>query len=45
MFLVEDNYRLALLDTESRFVAELIQSLHQPDYIKAWQEQFGGVPA
>jgi len=27
------------------FVAELIQSLHQPDYIKAWQEQFGGVPA
>ena len=42
VFVVEDNYRLALLETESRFVAELVQSLNQPDYVKAWQEQFGG---
>jgi DNA-binding PadR family transcriptional regulator len=42
VFVVEDNYRLAMLETESRFVAELVESLNQPDYVKAWQEQFGG---
>jgi len=45
VFLIEDNYRLALLETESRFVAELVQSLNEPDYVKAWHEQFGGGPA
>lgn len=42
VFLVEDNYRLALLDTESTFVSELVASLNQPDYIAAWHQQFGG---
>jgi DNA-binding PadR family transcriptional regulator len=44
VFLVEDNYRLALLDTETVFVTGLVASLNQPDYITAWHEQFGGGP-
>jgi DNA-binding PadR family transcriptional regulator len=42
VFLVEEEYRLALLDAESRFVTKLIESLGQPDYIRAWQQLFGG---
>jgi DNA-binding PadR family transcriptional regulator len=42
VFLVEEEYRLALLDAESRFVTGLIESLKQPDYIRAWQQFFGG---
>ncbi|WP_242676434.1 PadR family transcriptional regulator [Streptosporangium minutum] len=41
VFLVEDEYRLAVLEAERRFVAGLIESLKQPDYIRAWQEIFG----
>jgi Predicted transcriptional regulators len=41
VFLVEEEYRLAVLDAESRFVTGLIESLKQPDYIRAWQEIFG----
>jgi DNA-binding PadR family transcriptional regulator len=42
VFLVEEEYRLAVLDAESRFVTGLIESLKQPDYVRAWQEIFGG---
>lgn len=41
VFLVEEQYRLALLDAEARFTAELIKSLTQPDYIRSWHEIFG----
>jgi DNA-binding PadR family transcriptional regulator len=42
VFLVEEEYRLAVLDAESRFVTGLITSLSQPDYERAWQQIFGG---
>jgi DNA-binding PadR family transcriptional regulator len=42
VFLVEDEYRLTVLDAESRFVTGLIKSLKHPDYVRAWQEFFGG---
>jgi DNA-binding PadR family transcriptional regulator len=42
VFLVEEEYRLAVLDAESRFVTGLIESLKQPDYVRAWQQFFGG---
>jgi DNA-binding PadR family transcriptional regulator len=41
VFLVEEEYRLALLEAESRFVAGLVESLGQPDYVRAWQDVFG----
>jgi DNA-binding PadR family transcriptional regulator len=41
VFLVEEEYRLALLDAESRFVTGLIESLDEPEYVRAWQEFFG----
>jgi DNA-binding PadR family transcriptional regulator len=41
VFLVEEDYRLALVDAESRFVTGLIESLEQPEYVRAWQEIFG----
>jgi DNA-binding PadR family transcriptional regulator len=41
VFLVEEEYRLALLEAESRFVAGLVESLRQPDYVRAWQDVFG----
>jgi DNA-binding PadR family transcriptional regulator len=41
LFLVEEEYRLAVLDAESRFVTGLIESLSQPDHVRAWQEFFG----
>src|ERR1700716_3048392 len=42
VFLVEEEYRLAVLDAESRFVTGLIESLKQPDYVREWQRIFGG---
>ncbi|MBQ1026756.1 PadR family transcriptional regulator [Micromonospora sp. C95] len=42
IFLVEEQYALALLEAERRFVTELIESLKQPDYAKSWQETMGG---
>jgi hypothetical protein len=44
VFLIEEEYRLAVLDAESRFVTGLIESLKQPDYIRNWHEIFGGEP-
>jgi DNA-binding PadR family transcriptional regulator len=41
VFLVEEEYRLAVLDAECRFVTGLIESLKQPDYVRAWRETFG----
>jgi DNA-binding PadR family transcriptional regulator len=43
VFLVEEEYRRALLETECRFVTQLIESLKQPDYVRLWNEHFGGV--
>ncbi|GIJ80295.1 DNA-binding transcriptional regulator, PadR family [Micromonospora phaseoli] len=42
IFLVEEQYALALLEAERRFVAELVESLKQPDYAQSWQETMGG---
>jgi DNA-binding PadR family transcriptional regulator len=42
VFLIEDDYRLALLQAEHRFVGGLIEALAAPDYLTAWQEAFGG---
>jgi DNA-binding PadR family transcriptional regulator len=41
VFLVEEEYRLAVLDAERSFVTGLIESLEQPDHIRAWQDRFG----
>ncbi|GAA5006169.1 helix-turn-helix transcriptional regulator [Actinopolymorpha pittospori] len=41
VFLIEEEYRLAMLEAEARFVTKLVESLEQPDYIRAWQETFG----
>jgi DNA-binding PadR family transcriptional regulator len=41
VFLVEDEYRIAVLDAECRFVAGLIESLKQPDHVRKWEEMFG----
>lgn len=41
VFLIEEEYRLAVLGAERRFVTGLIESLKQPDYIRKWHEAFG----
>ncbi|MEU4719785.1 PadR family transcriptional regulator [Nonomuraea dietziae] len=41
VFLVDDEYRLALLEAELRFVATLVDSLGRPDYIETWHTIFG----
>ncbi|MEU8324009.1 PadR family transcriptional regulator [Nonomuraea sp. NPDC048881] len=41
VFLVEDDYRLAVLDAELAFVARLVESLSAPDYARTWHEMFG----
>jgi DNA-binding PadR family transcriptional regulator len=38
LFLVEEEYRVAVLDAERRFVTTLVESLRQPEHIRAWQE-------
>jgi DNA-binding PadR family transcriptional regulator len=42
VFLVEEDYRLALLDAERRFVADLVEKLGDPEYVRRWHETFGG---
>jgi DNA-binding PadR family transcriptional regulator len=46
LFLVEEDYRLALLDTESLFVEQLIERIDHPDtgWSRLWGE-FHGQPA
>lgn len=41
VFLVEEDYRLEVLEAERRFVTRLIESLKRPDYIRSWNEIFG----
>jgi hypothetical protein len=41
VFLIEEEYRLGLLEAEQRFVTGLIESLKQPDYDRLWHEFFG----
>ena len=42
VFLVEEEYRLAVVDAERRFVERLVESLAQPGYAEAWHQFFGG---
>jgi DNA-binding PadR family transcriptional regulator len=42
VFLVEEEYRLAVLEAEIKFVTHLAESLNQPDYLRTWQEMFKG---
>ncbi len=38
VFLIEEDYRLAVLKTEQRFVKDLIESLGKADYVRKWNE-------
>lgn len=38
VFLIEEEYRLAVVKTELRFVKGLIASLGKPDYVRQWNE-------
>lgn len=40
VFLIEEEYRLAVLDAESRFIEGLVESLKDPEYVRAWREFF-----
>jgi DNA-binding PadR family transcriptional regulator len=42
VFLIEEEYRLVVLDAERGFVTKLVKSLERPEYIRAWQEILGG---
>jgi hypothetical protein len=42
VFLVEEEYRRALVEAEHRFVEGLIASLEDPDYVAAWNAFFSG---
>ena len=42
VFVVEDEYRLAVLDAEVRFVTTLVAQLEEPEYVRKWQEMFEG---
>ena len=44
IFLIEEEYRLTVLDAESAFVAGLMKSLQQPEYVREWHESFGRLP-
>ncbi|GAA2981406.1 PadR family transcriptional regulator [Actinokineospora diospyrosa] len=45
VFLIEEDYRLALLDAERRFVTTLIAAIGAPEYVRAWQDAMGeGTP-
>ncbi|MFI0355548.1 PadR family transcriptional regulator [Actinomadura sp. 9N407] len=41
VFLVEEEYRLTVLDAERRFVGRLVESLKEPEYLRQWQQIFG----
>lgn len=42
VFVVEEEYRLAVLDAEAEFVATLIEQLGKPEYVRMWQGMFEG---
>ena len=41
VFVIEDEYRIAVLEAERAFVTELVASLEDPDYAKGWHHVFG----
>jgi DNA-binding PadR family transcriptional regulator len=41
IFLVEEEYRISLLEAESRFTAKLIEQLGEAEYQAAWRQHFG----
>jgi DNA-binding PadR family transcriptional regulator len=44
VFLVEEEYRIRMLDTELRFVTDLISSLEGTDYRRMWEQAMGREP-
>jgi DNA-binding PadR family transcriptional regulator len=42
VFVVEEEYRLAVLDAEIRFVTTLVEQLGKPDHVREWQRMFEG---
>jgi len=42
IFLIEEEYRLATLKTEQRFIKDLMESLSAPDYVRKWNEWNAG---
>ncbi|MEO6088835.1 MAG: PadR family transcriptional regulator [Umezawaea sp.] len=42
VFVVEEEYRLAVLDAEARFVTTLVEQLGKPEYVRMWQGMFEG---
>ncbi|GAA3016634.1 PadR family transcriptional regulator [Streptosporangium longisporum] len=42
VFLAEEEYRLAVLEAEHRFVTTLITSLADPDYERTWRQFMEG---
>ncbi|TWP52692.1 PadR family transcriptional regulator [Lentzea tibetensis] len=44
VFLVEEEYRISLLDAELRFVTGLISSFEGTDYRRSWEQHFGREP-
>jgi len=38
VFLIEEEYRLATLKTEQRFVKDLVEKLSKPSYVREWNE-------
>jgi hypothetical protein len=38
VFLIEEEYRLATLKTEQRFVKDLIEKFSKPGYVREWNE-------
>ena len=42
IFLVEEEYRLATLKTEQRFIKDLTESLSAPEYVRQWNEWNAG---
>ena len=43
IFLVEEEYRMAMLKTEQRFIKDLMESLSAPDYVRQWNEWNAGM--
>jgi DNA-binding PadR family transcriptional regulator len=41
IFLVEEEYRISLLEAESRFVAKLVEQLGEAEYQALWRQYFG----
>ena len=41
IFLIEEEHRLGAQEAEQRFVAGLIVSLKEPEYLRTWQQFFG----